>query len=139
MRSLPPVDVIVCVHNAISHTLRLLDSLECCAPGEVHLTVVDDQSEPHAASILRDRIRTFRSGRYIRTDERLYYTGAANLGISATSREFLLLLNSDTIVPISLLPSLLSPFEKDQRLGIVSPLSNAAGWQSMPFLSLIHI
>jgi GT2 family glycosyltransferase len=59
---------------------------------------------------------------------------AANQGLRATTAEYVVLLNSDTIVTQGWLQRLLECGESDPRIGIIGPLSNAASWQSVPLL-----
>src|SRR5690606_2815783 len=59
-------------------------------------------------------------------------TKAANLGLRASTGEFAVLLNSDTIVSKGWLSSMLACAKSDPQIGLVGPLSNAASWQSVP-------
>ena len=62
----------------------------------------------------------------------LGYTRAANVGLRAARSDYVVLLNSDTIVPRLWLEGMLECMASDDSIGIVGPLSNAATWQSVP-------
>ncbi len=60
------------------------------------------------------------------------YIKAANKGLRASTADYVVLLNSDTIVPRLWIEPLIDCAESDPNIGIVGPLSNAASWQSVP-------
>lgn len=53
----------------------------------------------------------------------------------ASTAEFLVLLNSDTIVCEEWLDRLCQAMDRNEKIGVVGPLSNTASWQSIPELS----
>jgi glycosyltransferase involved in cell wall biosynthesis len=55
--------------------------------------------------------------------------------MKASKAPFLVLLNSDTIVTKTWLDRMYRAMTSDQNIGIVSPLSNTASWQSVPKLT----
>ncbi|MBM3668074.1 MAG: glycosyltransferase, partial [Actinobacteria bacterium] len=60
------------------------------------------------------------------------YTIAANLGLRASAAEYVVLLNSDTVVTPGWLDALVELGQSDDEIGILGPLSNAATHQSVP-------
>jgi GT2 family glycosyltransferase len=81
-------------------------------------------------------LREFAKGRdpvtLLENDENLGYTRSANRGLAAATADFRILLNSDTIVSPNWALKLLDAANQSPRIGIVGPLSNAAGAQSIP-------
>ena len=67
-----------------------------------------------------------------RNEEALGYTKSANIGLRMSKSDYVILLNSDTIVTDSWAEKMLNCFERHKAAGIVSPLSNAASYQSVP-------
>src|SRR5690606_36422617 len=67
-----------------------------------------------------------------RSDTRRGYTKAANQGLAASTGEFVILLNSDTIVTNGWAEKLADAAFSLPGVGIVGPLSNAASHQSIP-------
>ena len=126
------VDIVVCVHNALEDVRRCLQSVLSRTAMDFALIVVNDGSDPETTTWLRDAAARHSVIELIETDGPLGYTRAANRGLSATTAPYVVLLNSDTIVPRLWVECLLQCLETDDRLGIVGPLSNAASWQSVP-------
>jgi GT2 family glycosyltransferase/glycosyltransferase involved in cell wall biosynthesis len=60
------------------------------------------------------------------------YTISVNEAARRSSGDFLIILNSDTIVPPFWLARLCAPMVDDETITATGPLSNAATWQSVP-------
>jgi GT2 family glycosyltransferase len=126
------VDVIVCMHNAVDETLACLKSL-CVSSSVPHtVCVVDDAS----SAIAHGRVREFISDkpwiRLIRNEQNLGYTRSANRGIFASDADWVILLNSDTIVTRGWIEGLLECATSRSDIACAGPLSNAATYQSIP-------
>lgn len=134
LRHQKKVDVIVCVHNALDDVKRCLESLLRNTYPPYHLILVDDGSSSDTKEYLKD----FSVGQpvtLIRNEVAGGYTKAANIGLKASTSEYVILLNSDTIVPALWIDRLVECAESDEKIGIVGPLSNTASWQSVPTIS----
>lgn len=130
----PTVDVVVCVHNAPDDVRRCLWSLTARASYPFHLIIVDDGSNTETATLL-DRAAAVPGVELIRNSEPPHgYTIAANLGMKAATADYVVLLNSDTVVTTGWLERMIECGESDERIGILGPLSNAASHQSVPEL-----
>ena len=126
------VDIVVCVHNALEDVRRCLESVLSRTAMDFTLIVVNDGSDSETMNWLRDTAKRQSVIQLIETDGPLGYTRAANRGLRAATAPYVVLLNSDTIVPRLWVECLLECLHTDERLGIVGPLSNAASWQSVP-------
>jgi GT2 family glycosyltransferase len=127
------VEIVVCVHNALTDVRRCLESIINYTSLPYSLILVDDGSD----SLTRDYLSEFADGRDIlllRNEEAKGYTRAANQGLQRSSAEYVVLLNSDTIVTQGWLDRLVACAESGPRIGLVGPLSNTASWQSIPEL-----
>jgi len=125
------VDIIVCVHNALTDVQRCLESVVCNTLPPYQLIVVDDGSNQETRQYLEE----FMAGQpatLIRNETATGYTKAANTGMRASSGGFVVLLNSDTIVPRHWLDRLVMCANSSDEIGVVGPLSNTASWQSVP-------
>jgi GT2 family glycosyltransferase len=126
------VDIVICVHNALEDVRVCLDSVARNSSIRSKLYIVNDGSDAATAEYLRE----FSSGQeacvLLENPIAEGYTRAANKGLRASSADYVVLLNSDTVVPPGWLERLLECGESDPRIGIVGPLSNAASWQSVP-------
>ena len=126
------VDIVVCVHNALEDVRRCLESVLSRTALDFALIVVNDGSGPETTTWLRQIAARHPVIELIETDGPLGYTRSANRGLRAGTAPYVVLLNSDTIVPRLWAEDLLQCLQTDERLGIVGPLSNAASWQSIP-------
>ena len=126
------VDILVCVHNALEDVRRCLESVLSRTAIDFRLIVVNDGSDPETTTWLRQSASRHSVIELIETDGPLGYTRAANRGLEVGRAPYVVLLNSDTIVPRLWVECLLDCMQTDERLGIVGPLSNAASWQSIP-------
>src|SRR5262249_13063751 len=60
------------------------------------------------------------------------YTLAANQGLQQSKADYVVLLNSDTILTPDWLDRMIACGESNRRIGLIGPISNAASWQSIP-------
>ena len=122
------LSIIIPVYNASNETRRCIESLIRFIKDErAEIIVVDDRSsDPDIAPMLhsfqRDGFITV-----IRNEENLGFSGSVNKGIVAASFNDVLLLNSDTIVPVNVIRQLRVAAYSARRVGTVTPLSNNAG------------
>lgn len=129
------VDVVVPVYNALEFTRDCLLSIKRHTDGlRVRTFVVNDGSDEATTSWLRE----FCSGEpdfVLKEHEgNKGYTTAVNTGLMASSAEFVITLNSDTVVTKGWLTGMIRCMRSDDRIGICGPLSNAASWQNVPHL-----
>jgi GT2 family glycosyltransferase len=130
--SYPSADVVVCVHNALEHTRRCLDSLVSRTRPPFKLILVNDGSNAATTKFLKEFAARRGNVTYLQNDVAKGYARAANQGLRASKAAFVVLLNSDTIVTPNWLKHLLGAALARPDGGIFGPLSNAAGWQSIP-------
>ncbi|HEX8974737.1 MAG TPA: glycosyltransferase [Patescibacteria group bacterium] len=125
------VDIIVCVHNALEDVERCLESVYRYSGNKFSLIVVDDGSADDTRDFLLEFSKSHKI-KLLRNEQALGYTFAANIGLKNSSADYVVLLNSDTIVTEDWLQRMMRCGESDQKVGIVGPLSNTASWQSVP-------
>ena len=140
------VDVVVCVHNALEHVERCIESILTRTTVAFRLIVVNDGSDQPTTARLRELAAHHAEMEVLETSPQLEsakghpsqenqplgYTCAANHGLRHSSADYVVLLNSDTIVPRLWLEGLLDAMSSSENMGLVGPLSNAASWQSVP-------
>lgn len=127
------VDIVVCVHNALEDVERCLSSLVRHTLPPYSLILVDDGSFDPTRDYLR-RFAFDQDALLIRNDAARGYTLAANQGLHASNADYVVLLNSDTVVSPDWLDRMAMCAASDAAIGIVGPLSNTASWQSVPKL-----
>lgn len=127
----PQISIVVCVHNALKDVKECLNSLYENRTIHFDLIIVDDGSDKDTKRFLSTYVKN-RNVRLLTHKSALGYTISANEGIKASTGDYIVLLNSDTIVTKGWLEKLIECISATAKTGIVGPLSNSAGWQSIP-------
>jgi GT2 family glycosyltransferase/glycosyltransferase involved in cell wall biosynthesis len=131
----PTVDVIVCVYNALEDVRRCLESVFRRLTSYTRVIIVNDGSDEPTSAYLRScASRHGDDVVLVEHPENRGYTRSVNTGMRASSADYVILLNSDTIVTPGWVQRIVACGESDPRIGIVGPLSNAASWQTVPVL-----
>lgn len=125
------VTIIVCVHNALDEIRECLYSLVKNRSFPYRIILIDDGSDESTSKFLRENANLDYI-KYIRNEKSIGYTKSANIGLKESDDEYIVLLNSDTVVTQGWVEKLLECYEKHEKTGIVSALSNAASYQSVP-------
>jgi len=129
-----PVDIVVCVHNALEDVRLCLRSARENLLPRHRIIIVNDRSNVETTTYLRGFAAGDEQVDLIENEENLGYTRSASLGLAAGSAGFRILLNSDTIVSENWALKMLDVANLSETIGIVGPLSNAAGAQSIPHI-----
>lgn len=127
------VDIVVCIHNAPNDVRNCLHSVLRHTAAPYRLILVDDGSQEETAAY----VRTFaqeQGVQLIRNEQAKGYTLAANQGLRASTGDYVVLLNSDTIVTPDWLDRMVRCARSSPRIGVVGPVSNTASWQSVPVI-----
>ncbi|WP_230530741.1 glycosyltransferase [Microvirga roseola] len=127
-----PIDIVVCVHNALEDVRLCLESVQAHLLPEHRIIIVNDCSDEATSAYLREFVSREGRAQLLENEQNLGYTRSANRGMGAGTAGFRILLNSDTIVSSNWALKLLDAASASERIGIVGPLSNAAGAQSIP-------
>ena len=129
------VDIVVPVYNALEDVKKCLESLQRCTDGlTVKVIVVNDGSEETTTQWLREYCAGKPVFKLIEHEKNAGYTKAVNTGLRATTADYAITQNSDTIVSPGWLTGLIRCMNSSPKIGIVGPLSNAASWQNVPNL-----
>lgn len=130
------VDVVICVHDALDDVKLCLASVVDNLRANDSIVVVDDASSADTARYLDSLGARYPNLRVLRNSGRPRgYCVSANIGMRACSAEFVLLLNSDAILPPKAIDRMVSVMEENPTCGVVGPLSNAASTQSIPYIA----
>lgn len=128
------VDVVVPVYNALEDVKKCLASLQRCTDQfDVKVIVVNDGSDEPTTRWLREYCSE-PIFKLIEQPRNLGYTIAINTGLKASTADYTITQNSDTIVSPGWLKGLIQCMNSSPKIGIVGPLSNAASWQNVPNL-----
>jgi len=131
--ALTTVDVIVCVHNALEETKKCLASIENTKNKQLQkLIIIDDGSFEPTKNYLREFAEKRSWVVLKRRRAASGYTKAANRGLKKSSSDFVMLVNSDTIVTNNWIEKMTLALHSYPSVGLVGPLSSAASHQSIP-------
>ncbi len=133
-RCFPTVDVIVPVYNACDDVLKCISSLIEKTDILHRVIIINDGDEERTENMLTAFDETFNHVEVIKNAENIGYTKSVNKGISHSNSDWVVVLNSDTIVSEGWLGKLLNCALSSPKVGMVGALSNAASWQSVPFV-----
>jgi GT2 family glycosyltransferase len=113
------VAIVIVSYNARDDLARALASLDASPPAvSSEVVVVDNASRDGSAGMVRER---WPGVRVIEAGGNLGFSRANNLGIRATQSQFVLLLNSDTVVPRGAIDLLVAEMHAHPEAGVVGP------------------
>ena len=114
-------EVTACLESVVGHT----------APYRTEIVVVDNASSDGTVAAIRER---WPDVRVLEAGSNLGFARANNLGIKATTSEFVLLLNPDTIVPPAAIPTLVRGLAVRPEAAAAGPrLIDASGFPELSF------
>ncbi|WP_290702989.1 glycosyltransferase [Amphritea sp.] len=129
------VDLVIPVYNAFEDVKLCLESVEKNTDGfRVTTYIINDASEEETSSYLKEFCKGKNDFILIEHESNQMYTRTVNDGLRASTADYVVTLNSDTIVSKGWLQALVRCILSDKKIGIVGPLSNAASWQNVPVL-----
>lgn len=146
------LSVILPVHNAAQDVAVCLDSVRRHLTGSrCELLILNDASDPETTELLRRFVRNFEEAPAGGTDaapdrsrrdpplirlmehaENQGYLRTANEGLTASSGDVAVLLNSDTAIPEGFAERVLACFASDPAIGVASPVGSHCGLFSIP-------
>lgn len=126
----PFIDLILLCYGKFSTmTKPCLDSIiSDCDDPRFRLTVIDNGSYDNSANELKDYLRAYPYVRAEYLTENIGYAGGMNHGVSSATAPWLLLVSNDTIFAPGSLKALYNALiEQPEDVGLVGPVTNAAG------------
>lgn len=128
------VSIVVPVFNALDDVKLCLESIKTSTFDNYEVIIADDGSEEEVKNWLRAFEKLNSKFKLRIADVNRGYTCNVNDAIKNLNSDYIILLNSDTKVYGNWIEELIIPFTKDPSIGISGPLSNAGGWQTVPYL-----
>jgi GT2 family glycosyltransferase/glycosyltransferase involved in cell wall biosynthesis len=126
-----PVTIVIPIFNGARFVKKCIDSV-LQASGTFQVILVDDCSEEVEISDLLRAYSNHSNISVIQNPKNRGFTKTVNRGIQAALGSDIIILNSDTVVPRSLVVNLKYAAYRKERIGTVTPLSNSAGPFSVP-------
>lgn len=128
----PPVDIVVPIHNAYKDVVRCLDSLlEHTDLARHRLILIDDGSTDRRVPALLERFARLAPVELITHAEPWGFVRSCNQAMRLSKND-VVLLNSDTVVPERWLEKLQQCAYARRDIGTVTPLSNEATILTIP-------
>ena len=126
------VDIVVLIHNNLSVSRLCLDAIIYATRTPYHLWLIDDASDTPTHQFLQEYRSKVSNVTLITHSERQGYVLSCNEGMQQGESPFVVLLNSDVIVPPGWLERLIEAAKSDPKIAVVNPLSNFAANLSLP-------
>jgi GT2 family glycosyltransferase len=127
-----PVDIIICVHNALADVRLCLEAVNSTRSKQHRIILIDDGSDNETHDYLLRLSQEYDNILLECNETPRRYTRAVNQGLKLSTAGFVILLNSDTIVSQDWIEKLADAVFSTPYTAIVGPLSNAASHQSIP-------
>lgn len=126
----PYIDIVLlCYGKFASMTKPCLDALihDCSNPA-FRLAVIDNASQDNSASELREYLQPYPYIRAVYLKKNIGFAGGMNYGATLAEAEWILLVSNDTIYAPGSLAALYNALrEQPAEVGMVGPITNAAG------------
>lgn len=114
----PRLSIVIVNFNGRGHLAACLTSLAQHPPSvTTEIVVIDNASTDGSASLVRDHPGV----RLIELPRNVGFSAGNNVGIRATTGDFVLLLNNDTLVPAGAIDRLLDRLRADPAAGVAGP------------------
>lgn len=120
----PLVSIVMLTFNALEYTRRCVDSLSRHTAYPHEVIFVDNGSTDGTKDYLRDIVAVNPNYRLIDNPANIGFSAGNNQGAKAARGEYVFLLNNDVLVADGWLESMVSALERDERIGMVGPISN---------------
>jgi glycosyltransferase involved in cell wall biosynthesis len=125
---LPVVSIIIPVYNALHMTQACLASVyRETKDVAFEVVLIDNASEDNTPVWLDDAKKKYPNLTVYRMDKNIGFGPAVNIGFQRSKGEYVVILNNDTLVSSGWLNKLLEVMDKDNSIGIISPVTNYVG------------
>jgi len=127
------VSIVILTCNQIRYTKECFESIQKYTREPYEIIFVDNGSTDGTTQWLQEIVQTNHRCRLIQNPANLGFSTGSNQGIQTAIGEYVLLLNNDVVVTENWLGGLLECFDREDRIGIVGPMTNhISGPQKVP-------
>ena len=131
----PKVSVIVLTHNQLAFTERTLSSLDrFTGYPNLEVVLVDNGSTDGTPEFLARWGATHEYAEVILHSTNMGFSAGCNRGIRASTGDYLVILNNDVCLTEGWVGTLLAHFRADRKLGILGPVTNRCGNESVVYI-----
>ncbi len=123
-----PLSIVVLTSSSNDKVLRCIASVLNSSYAHFEIVVVSNNNPDQSVKeVLRRYSVTERNFNFIELETNLGFAGGNNIGISKAKGEYVVLLNSDTVVTRPWLTGLLRHFRRHSNIGVLGPVTNSIG------------
>jgi glycosyltransferase involved in cell wall biosynthesis/tRNA A37 methylthiotransferase MiaB len=134
------ISIIILTYNQLRYTKECVESIQKHTPEPHEIIFLDNGSSDGSLKWLRKLIKRYSNYRLVENKTNLGFSKGCNQGIGAATGEYVLLLNNDVVVTENWLSGLLECFDRDDRIGIVGPMTNnISGPQKVPHVDYASV
>ena len=122
---LPLVSIIMLTWNALEYTKKCVASIEANTEIPYEIIFVDNGSKDGTKKYLKSLVKENPNYKLINNSKNMGFAAGNNQGVKKAGGEYVLILNNDVLVGEGWLDSLLQSIQKDEKIGIVGPITNS--------------
>ncbi len=130
-KQLKTVSLIVLTWNALDYTKKCIHSIQYHTNYPHEIIFVDNASTDGTVEYLRNLVEGYSNYKLIENKENRGFAAGNNQGVAAACSDYVLLLNNDVLVSAGWLESLVESLEKDEKIGMVGPITNSISGRQM--------
>lgn len=136
----PKVSIILLTYNQLEYTKECINSIiDKTAYPNYEIVIVDNNSSDDTPNYLKEIDEQYKHVKVILNSENYGFAKGNNIGIQACDGEYIILLNNDTVVTRGWLSGLTKHFERNEKLGILGPVTNSISNESKINVSYVDI
>ena len=125
---LPKISVVVLTFNNLDLTRSCLRSLiQWSSYDNLEIIVVDNASTDGSQDYFREFQSKHSNVQLILNDKNVGFAAGNNIGLSAASGDYLVMLNNDTVVTPGWVLTFLRHMQEDPSIGLIGPVTNNIG------------
>jgi glycosyltransferase involved in cell wall biosynthesis len=118
------VSIVILTFNELEYTKKCVESIRKHTPEQYEIIFVDNGSKDGTVKWLKKLIQKNQTFKLVENKKNLGFAKGCNQGITASSGEYILLLNNDVLVTESWLSGMLECTNSSPDIGIVGPMTN---------------
>lgn len=126
------IDIVIPIYNSLDILKKCLEAVISNSDLPYRLILINDCSDVQTSKYLKKFSKENDEIIYIENGTNEGYVKSCNKGISLGTSPYVILLNSDALVPPDWLSRMILCADSDKKIGIVNPLSNEAANISVP-------
>ncbi|MEA3286211.1 MAG: glycosyltransferase [Candidatus Marinimicrobia bacterium] len=127
----PLVSIIMLTWNALDYTRKCVRSIEEHTDYPHEIIFVDNGSTDGTRKYLKRLVKDKPNYKLIENSENKGFAAGNNQGVDFASGKYVLLLNNDVLVADGWLSHLVSALERDEKIGMVGPITNHISGRQM--------